>query len=132
MTDDREALASAFMADVLDSFEKLEVLVRLPAPGGAIALPALHEATALAAPAFTEALEGLVRDRVVVVGEGTVQLADDRWVSHWAAVVALHGEDRIRVATMMARASMQRLRAKTARAFADAFIVGSRKGGRHG
>lgn len=128
---DPEALVEELTGDVLDSFEKLEVVVRLCAK--AATLDELVGLLAVERTLLVEAVESLVADGVLVRRGDALAVADDgRWGGHCRALASLHGSDRMKVVTMMSQAALARLRTKAARAFSDAFVLRPKKGGRDG
>jgi hypothetical protein len=123
-----DALARALMTEVLDSFEKLEVVVRLARREPA-ALAALAAEAGLAEDRAAEALAGLIADGVVAGSGDQYRIADGRWSEHVRELVELYRVDRMEVVALMSTAALERMRNRAARAFADAFVIGSRKKG---
>ncbi|MGE5183534.1 MAG: hypothetical protein ACM31C_15790 [Acidobacteriota bacterium] len=111
-------------ADVLDSFEKLDVILRLDRATSPVALDTLVAELAIAKLELVAAIDELVVDGVVRGGTTGYELRrDGKWAEHVRALVELHRTDRMEVVTLMSKASVERLRQQAARAFADAFIV---------
>jgi hypothetical protein len=121
--------------EVLDSFEKLEILLAVAGAGAAAAASgpypaqAIIAATALDAGMVAEALAELVASGVLVASATGYSLAADApWTVHVGALVQLHRSDRMLVVSIMSQAAVNRLRLRAERAFADAFVFRSRKG----
>jgi hypothetical protein len=123
-----DALARALMTEVLDSFEKLEVVVRLARHAPASLSPLATEA-GLAEDRAAEALAGLVAAGVVARTGNQYRIADGRWSEHVRELAELYRVDRMEVVALMSTAALERMRDRAARAFADAFVIGARKKG---
>lgn len=128
MSDELRELVSALAADVVDSFEKLDVLVRLvdaprPVSGDELAAHIVANRSEI-----DRALAELVTSNAIAEqSDGYLLPPDGPWHEHVRALAALYREDRMDVVTIMSQASVQRLRSHAARAFADAFIIRSKK-----
>lgn len=117
MSADQQELVFELAVEVVDSFEKLDILVRI-----ATATPLSIEGEDMAT-----ALAQLVAAGVVTSGPAGYLVAEGPWSSHIGALASLYQSDRMQVVTLMSKASLQRLRAQAARAFADAFVISPRK-----
>lgn len=127
---DQKRLVFRMIVDVLDSFEKLEVIVALDRAGRPLSLADLARAASLDDRLIGDAADGLVADAVVTCASDLYRL--DRtgpWGPKLDALLALYRGDRLEVVTMMSKASLERMRERAARAFADAFVI--RKKGQH-
>jgi hypothetical protein len=110
------------IAEVIDSFEKLEIVVHMHRHGFA-ATPAAEIAKALSLPAgeVDRCLQVLDRERVLE--------HDGPWRSAVDALVTMYDEDRIDVLNLMTRTALERVRKEAARVFADAFVLRPKKKG---
>ena len=128
MTSEHEDRVAELAVEVLDSFEKLEILLVLAHATTAIPLEPLAAALALDRGDAIAELDALVRHGVMVSGpDGYSLVYDGAWTGHVRSLVALHRIDRLRVVTLMAKASVERIRAHAARALLD---TPSRAGGK--
>lgn len=124
------ALASVLVTDVLDSFEKLEVVVQLARSAQPLTADALAASAGIAEDRVAEAIDDLVRDGVVTASSRAYQIATGGpWAAHVRELSDLYRDDRMQVVTLMSNAALERMRARALRAFADAFVIGSRKKG---
>lgn len=124
-----ERLVYGMIVRVLDSFEKLEVVVAIERAGVPQSTVELVRLTGIEEEVVREAAEGLVADGVVAMASGAYGL--DRagpWGPNLEALVALYRRDRMEVVTMMSRAALERMRDRASRAFADAFVIRRKKG----
>jgi DNA-binding IclR family transcriptional regulator len=128
----REALVTELTSELIDSFEKLDLLLQLSEAGNFLGLSELEARLHLPRATFAPALEGLIAAGVVTRRGDDFAMAQGPWTPHVRALVSLYREDRMQVAVLMSQAAIQRLRTKADRAFADAFVFGSRKGKRDG
>lgn len=111
------------LLEELDSFEKLELVLYLRAAGRAMSI----DEFALALQIGTDVTRRLVTDlsasRVVEVDAetGAVTLrATPAQLARIDEAAQVHGRDRTALATLMSRIAMDRLRALSARTFAEA------------
>ena len=117
-------------AEIVDSFEKLEALLRLDRVGTAVPLERLVAEIALDRVEVSRALDELVAAGVVRLDPaGYAIVQGGNWTEHVRALCDLHKADRMEVVTIMSKASVERLRRQAARAFADAFVVRAPKKG---
>src|SRR5688572_16273331 len=121
------ALARALMTEVLDSFEKLEVVLCLARLGAATPLATLACEAGLRDVRAAEAPADLIADGVVATGSDPDRIADGPSAAHVGELVELHRADRMEVVALMATTALERMRARADRAFADAFVIGSKK-----
>lgn len=127
-TADLKRQAFAMIVEVLDSFEKLEVIAALDRAGHPQSLAELARATALDVRVIGEAVDGLVIDAVLARSSDVYRLdRDGPRGAQLAALLAVYHQDRLDVVTLMSRASLERMRHRASRAFADAFVL-RRKG----
>jgi hypothetical protein len=114
--------AKRLLADVIDSFEKLEIVVQVHKAGFAIP-PTSVLASALSVPVDEiERCIKVLRDREVLTPAGPWRAAVD-------ALVQMYDEDRIEVLNLMTRTALERVRKEAARVFADAFVLRPKKKG---
>ena len=134
MTDRRESLAAIkrLLAESVDSFEKLEVLVHLYRAGfGAHTTTTLAAALSTPEHALVDVLSALMRD-------GLVRTTDQDGARWWfdrsgsmaptvESLVKLYEADRIEVMQLMTQLALERVRSEAARVFADAFVIRPKK-----
>ncbi len=108
--------------EVIDSFEKLEILVHVHRSGYK-----LESATAIAK-AIAVPVDEVDKCIVVLQREGVFD-ANGPWRSAVDALVNMYDDDRIEVLNLMTRAAMDRVRKEAARVFADAFVLRPKKKG---
>jgi hypothetical protein len=133
MSSTPEDRVAELAGEVLDSFEKLDLLLRLHRAAAPLALDALVAELSIVKDELALALDQLVGDGVVCRdGAGYAVVRDGKWAAHVAALAELHHTDRMEVVTLMSKASVERLRRQAARAFSDAFVLRPKKGDRDG
>jgi predicted transcriptional regulator len=129
MSESQEELAAKLVDDVLDSFEKLEVLMSIAGVEGSRSVEAICERVTLDPDIVEEALASLVTQGVIVaLTDGYVLATEGPWSPHVRALAKLYKSDRMQVVTLMSEAAMRRLRSKADRAFSDAFLFRWKKG----
>jgi hypothetical protein len=108
--------------EVVDSFEKLEIVVHMHRLGFA-ATPAAEIAKTLSLPAndVDRALQDLDRERVLE--------RNGPWRAAVDALVHMYDNDRIEVMNLMTKTALERVRKQAARVFADAFVLRPKKKG---
>lgn len=109
--DGAEALVAALVAEVLDSYEKLDVVIAL------VAAPRTREALGLAiardAASLTEAIDELVAAGVIARAGGRLAIVPDGpWARHCVAAAELDLTDRAKVVGLMSQAALRRLRVR--------------------
>lgn len=110
------------LTDVIDSFEKLEIVIHVYRAGFQIA-PVPELAAAVSVPADeTERCVQELRAARVLEPAGP-------WRSSLDALVKMYDEDRIEVLNLMTRTALERVRKEAARVFADAFVLRPKKKG---
>lgn len=126
------AAVRRLLLEVVDSFEKLEVLVHLHrARFGAQTTTAIARALGIPGQAVAEALSELMRD-------GLVRTTDQDGAGWWFdpngpraptvdVLAKLYEEERLDVMTLMSQVALERVRAQVAQAFADAFVIRPKK-----
>ncbi len=123
-----EELVAALTAEILDSFEKLEALVYVAEAEHPVTNEELQARLGLSRQATLDTLNALAQDGVLEQRAGTFSVASGGpWGRHVAALVAMHRSDRMQVAVLMSQAALKRLRSTAARAFAEAFVIDSKK-----
>jgi hypothetical protein len=130
MSELAERLVLSFAIAALDSFEKLEVVLAVERAGAAVTLEQIAAVTGLTLGDVREAVEGLV-DSCALRASAAGYVLDDTgpWAEHLRELAALHKTDRMQVVTLMSNAALERMRDRASRAFSDAFLVRSKKGG---
>lgn len=110
------------LSDVIDSFEKLEIVVHVARAGFQLA-PAAEIAKTVSVPLdeVQDCLRAL-RDQHALDPAGP-------WRSSIDALVKLYDDDRIEVLNLMTRTALERVRKEAARVFADAFVIRPKKKG---
>lgn len=114
--------AKRLIAEHIDSFEKLEIIVHVQRAGFQVK-PAAEIAKAIAVP-----LDEVDKCIQVLLREGVLD-ANGPWRSAVDALVQMYDDDRIEVLNQMTRAAMDRVRKEAARVFADAFVLRPKKKG---
>jgi len=115
--------ARRLLAEVIDSFEKLEIAMYLHRSGFRASLDASELATALSIPLDE------VRKCVKDLRDAGVLDPQGPWRSALDALVRMYDEDRIEVLNLMTRTALERVRQEAARVFADAFVLRPKKKG---
>jgi hypothetical protein len=120
------------LRDVVDSFDKLELVVQVSRGGAPLpTTPVIAAALGLPPVSVAEALSELAQAQVVVLadreGGGWAIDSEGPWAAAIAVLAKLYDEDRIKVLDLMTRTSLERVRTQAARAFADAFVLRSKK-----
>jgi hypothetical protein len=106
----------------IDSFEKLEVVIALCASGNApLSLAALEARTGAPSSVLKTALEQLTTAGVVAARGGNWRLAPECDGPAIDDLVRAWSSSRTVVLDVMTQRSLERIRASTARRFADAF-----------
>lgn len=126
-----DAEVQRLLSDVVDSFEKLEVVVHVfrtrttPQTTDQIA-----KAVAVSAADIADALAELARDGVVRASspEWCFETGGP-WASAVGKLVETYDHDRLELVNSMAQAAVERIRTSAARVFADAFLLKSKKKG---
>jgi hypothetical protein len=114
--------ARRLIGTVIDSFEKLEIVVHVQRAGYRVP-PAADLAKAISMPVEdVEACMPVLRAHGVLDPQGPWRAAID-------ALVQLYDEDRIEVMNLMTRTALDRVRKEAARVFADAFVLRPKKKG---
>jgi hypothetical protein len=111
------------LAQVVDSFEKLEIVLHVHRSGFALKPAAADIAKALAL-----SVED-VQKCITTLERGRVLDPAGPWRSAIEDLAALYEEDRIQVLDLMTRTSLNRVRQEAARVFADAFVLRPKKKG---
>lgn len=120
---------SRLAIEVLDSFEKLEIVLRLARVPGYVPSETIVRDVGGDGEAVKEAMESLVHEGVLSNGAQGVALArDGAWAPHVQSLVELYDADPTEVVMLMAKAAVERMRAQAARVFSDAFLIRSKKG----
>ncbi|HTJ42959.1 MAG TPA: hypothetical protein VL463_12735 [Kofleriaceae bacterium] len=118
------------MIEILDSFEKLEVVLALHGAQPPRAAVALANDLHLDPIPLDEALRGLVSAHVLEKRSDGYRLeANGPWARHVEALVEMQRADRMQVVTLMSKTALERMRARANRAFADAFVIAKKKDG---
>jgi hypothetical protein len=129
-----DAAAKRLLAEVLDSFEKLDLVVQLHRRRPQrCTVDELAQAVTLARDLVAETLVGLAADGVVRTAEHDGRWAlvpDGKWAPSIDALVQAYDEDRIVVLDAMTRLALDRIRGQAARVFSDAFLIRRPKKGK--
>jgi hypothetical protein len=110
------------LTEVIDSFEKLEIVVLVHKSGFA---PAVAADLANAASISLDD----VRKCVKVLGDEGVLDPAGPWRGAVDALAKMYDDDRIEVLNLMTRTALERVRKEAARVFADAFLLRPKKKG---
>lgn len=110
------------LTDVIDSFEKLEIVVHVYRAGFQVA-PVRELAKAVSVPVdeVEQCVEALRAARAFEPA--------GPWRSSLDALVKMYDDDRIEVLNLMTRTALERVRKEAARVFADAFVLRPKKKG---
>lgn len=121
-------LVRELATEVLDSFEKLEVVVAIARASKPLTAEELAVALRIDRVELVEPLASLAREQVIASTPSGYELVErGTWSEHVRQLTALYDADRIAVVTVMSEASLVRLRRQANRAFADAFVIRARK-----
>jgi len=104
------------LSEVVDSFEKLEIVVHVVREGSALAAPA-DIAKAVGMP--VDEVEQCVR---YLRGEGVFDPSGP-WAPAVTALLDMYDNDRIQLLNLLTKTALDRVRKQAARAFADAFVL---------
>ena len=110
------------LSDVIDSFEKLEIVVHVYRAGFQLA-PAAEIAKTVSVPLDE------VQDCLDALRAARALDPAGPWRSSIDALVKLYDDDRIEVLNLMTRTALERVRKEAARVFADAFVIRPKKKG---
>lgn len=125
-----EELVRELAVEVLDSFEKLELLTCLVRKAAPMNADDLAAALRIERSELVEPLAALAREQVISAGAKGYEIVDGgSWSRHVRELSKLYEDDRIAVVTIMSEAALTRLRRQANRAFADAFVIRARKKG---
>jgi hypothetical protein len=117
---DTQAVRRLLM-QVIDSFEKLEIVLHVHRTGFA-----LKPAAADVAKATGLSIDD-VRTCITALEQARVLDPAGPWRTAIDELAAMYDEDRIEVLDLMTRASLDRVRHQAARVFADAFVLRPKK-----
>lgn len=125
-----EELVRELAVEILDSFEKLELVTCLVRKGVAMSADDLAAALRLERGDIVEPLAALAREQIISANEKGYEIVDGgTWSRHVRELSKLYEDDRIAVVTIMSEAALTRLRRQANRAFADAFVIRAKKKG---
>ena len=125
-----DELVRELAVQVLDSFEKLEVVTCLARKRTAMSQDELASALRIERTELVEPLAALASEQVIAATVSGYELVDGgKWTKHVGQLASLYEEDRIAVVTIMSEAALSRLRRQANRAFADAFVIRAKKKG---
>lgn len=132
MSSSQEAASAAvrrLLATVVDSFEKLEVVVLVyRAQPAARTTASIASALSLTTDEAKQVIAELHAAGVIVRdGTGWVHDATSRWARDVDELVAIYDRDRIEVLKLMTALAIERVRSQAANVFADAFLLRPRK-----
>lgn len=125
-----EELVRELAVEILDSFEKLEVVTCLARQRVTMNVDELAVATRIERNHLVEPLAALAQEQIIAAGAKGYEIVDGgAWTHHVRELAKLYEDDRIAVVTIMSEAALTRLRRQANRAFADAFVIRARKKG---
>jgi hypothetical protein len=110
------------LSEVIDSFEKLEIVVYLQRAGFRLE-PVRDIAKAISLP-----IDEVDSCLAALKAEGALEESGP-WRSSIDELVKMYDDDRIEVLNLMTRTALDRVRKQAARAFADAFVIRPKKKG---
>lgn len=119
---DPHLAARKLIDEVVDSFEKLEIVVYVYKSKYAIVPPSeIAKAISMPVDEVEKCVDSLRRERVL----------DPKgpWADLVAALVQVYEDDRLEILNYMTKTALQRVRKEAARVFADAFVIKPRKKG---
>jgi hypothetical protein len=122
LSDTQTQAVRRLVTEVVDSFEKLEILVYIQRAGFQVK-PAAEIAKAISVP-----VDEVDRCMAVLRHHGVLD-ADGPWRAAVDGLVKLYDDDRIEVMNLMTRTALERVREQAARVFADAFVLRPKKKG---
>lgn len=126
MSPQLKAAAQRLLAEIVDSFEKLELVVQLHR------VRAEPHTTNELAQAISLTQDLVAGGLSALLGAGVVRRdgkhkwildSDGEWANHVDALVHAYEEDRLLVMDAMTRLALQRIRGQAAQVFADAFLL---------
>jgi hypothetical protein len=127
-----EELVRELAVEILDSFEKLELVTCLVRKGAAMNADELAAALRIERADLVEPLAALAREQIISANAKGYEIVDGgAWSRHVRELGKLYEDDRIAVVTIMSEAALTRLRRQANRAFADAFVIRAKKKGDH-
>lgn len=112
---DTEAV-SKLLVEVVDSFEKLEILVHIVRAGSAVAAPADIASSVGMKPDEVDHCVKYLRSQGVFDPSGP-------WAPAVASLMLMYDTDRIQLLNMLTKTALERVRKQAARVFADAFVL---------
>jgi hypothetical protein len=118
-----QADARRLVSEVVDSFEKLEIVVYVHRSGYAVLTPAeIAKGLSISIPLHEVELcvHALQAKRVLE--------ANGPWTVSLAALVEMYDRDRIEVLNLITRSALAKAGRQTANVFADAFVLRKKKG----
>lgn len=118
-----QADARRLVAEVVDSFEKLEIVVYVHRSGYTSRTPAeIVRGLSISIPLaeIEQCVQALQAKHVLDV--------DGPWAASVAALVELYEHDRIEVLNLITRSALARAGRRAANEFADAFVLRRKKG----
>jgi hypothetical protein len=114
--------ARKLVADIVDSFEKLEIVVFVHRSGYRVTAPAeIAKGVSIALPIAE------IEHCVAALNGARVLELKGPWAPAVAELVELYDHDRIEVLNMITRSTLARARKESARLFADAFVLRKKK-----
>jgi hypothetical protein len=132
MTRSADELVRELAVEILDSFEKLEVVTCLLRKAAPMTADDLATALRLDRADLVEPLASLASHQIIAATATGYEIVDGgSWTPHVRALASLYEDDRIAVVTIMSEAALTRLRRQANRAFADAFVIRAKKKGDH-
>jgi predicted transcriptional regulator len=123
-------LVEELLAEAVDSFEKLEIVLQLHRSPDGMSTHDLATAIAIPDNITSEAVKQLAHSRVVVASAAVWKLAGTGpWCDHLAPLIQAAEADRTELFRFLTTRAMDRVRAEAARVFADAFVLKPKKKG---
>lgn len=118
------------LAEAVDSFEKLELVLALHARVREATAAELATAISVPGDLALDALRDLERAKVTLTtAAGWMLDPAGPWVAHVKLLVRAAEEDRTELFRFLSKRAMDRVRAEAARVFADAFVLRPKKKG---
>jgi hypothetical protein len=115
--------ARRLVSEVVDSFEKLEIVMYVHRSGYAVTTPAeIAKGLSISIPLHEVEL------CVQALQAKHVLDANGPWAPSVAALVEIYDRDRIEVLNLITRSALARAGKQTANVFADAFLLRKKKG----
>ena len=114
----------ALLDEMLDTLEKLEVVLVLRAAGGTLSLTELALELQVGPDALRRVVDGVAAAGILEAGENDIlRLRSGDWEPYLAEAADIFANDPQTLMRTFTRIAMERIRGRAARTFADAFRI---------